>query len=73
MAKVVCPDPDQLLITVPVGECGPTEELAIAFIKESFVRDVAWLLNCEGGGMIGVFWDFPRAHHVLHALKARLY
>lgn len=41
MAKVVWPDPGQLLITVPVGGYGPNEELEIAFIKESFVRDVA--------------------------------
>lgn len=69
MAKVVCLVPSQLLITVPVSECGPTEELAIAVIRENFFREVARLLNCEGAGMIRVCCDFAHAHHIQHALN----
>ena len=73
MAKVVCPDSGQLLITVPVSECGLAEDFAISVARENFFRDVAWLLNIEGAGMIGVSGDFPRASHIQHTLKARLY
>ena len=32
-AKVVCPDPHQLLVTVPVSEGNLSEELAIGTIR----------------------------------------
>ena len=61
MAKVVSLYPGQLLITVPVNECGPTEELAIAVIGENSFREVARLL------------EFRHANPIQHSLKLRLY
>ena len=69
----MCPDPGQLLSTVLVSKCGPTEELAIAIIRENFFREIARLLNCEGTGLIRVCCDFSHANMIQHALKARLY
>lgn len=71
-AIVVCPCPDSLLITVPVGEADLSEELPIAIIRQRFFREVAWLLNCEGAGMTRVYYDFPEANPGQHSLKGTI-
>ena len=58
MAKVVSPDPGQLLIAMPAIACGPTEELAIAVIWENFFHEVARMLNREGAGVTGLRCNF---------------
>ena len=54
-ARVVCPCPDHVLITVPVRE---VDELPIVIIRQRFFREVVCLLNCEFAGMTRVYYDF---------------
>ncbi|KAL9600001.1 MAG: hypothetical protein Q9219_003470 [cf. Caloplaca sp. 3 TL-2023] len=50
-SKTACPNLGHLLVAVLISDQGLTEELTMAVIKETILRNVVWMLDPKGAGM----------------------
>jgi ubiquitin-protein ligase len=50
-SKTACPNLGHLLITVLISDTEMTQELTMAIIKETVIRNVVWMLDARGAGM----------------------
>ncbi|KAL8882531.1 MAG: hypothetical protein Q9198_000488 [Flavoplaca austrocitrina] len=59
--KTVCPNLGHLLVTALISNDGLTEDLTIAIIKETILRNVVWMLDSKGAGMAELSYLEPLA------------
>jgi ubiquitin-protein ligase len=50
-SKTVCPNLGHLLIAALISDTEMTQELMMAIIKETVIRNVVWMLDVRGAGM----------------------
>ncbi|KAL8917342.1 MAG: hypothetical protein Q9208_008012 [Pyrenodesmia sp. 3 TL-2023] len=50
-SKTACPNLGHLLVAALVSDDGLTEDLTVAIVKETILRNVVWMLDGKGAGM----------------------
>ena len=60
-SKTVCPNLGHLLVAALISNDGLTENLTVAVIKETILRNVVWMLDSKGAGMAELSYLEPSA------------
>ncbi|KAL8924238.1 MAG: hypothetical protein Q9172_002778 [Xanthocarpia lactea] len=60
-SKTVCPNLGHLLVAALISNDGLTENLTVAIIKETILRNVVWMLDGKGAGMAELSYLEPSA------------